>query len=145
VLRIKQLLLGLSTISLLAPVLTSAEVLTINISEVQVSKGNIMIQIANSEEGWKFPEDSFPPVAQIMEPAQKGEMAFQTTLPAGTYAVQVMHDEDADGEMDTNFVGIPKEPFGFSNNVMGKMSPPKWKDAKFEIAGDASIEIFLKN
>ena len=47
--------------------------------------------------------------------------------------------------MDTNFVGIPKEPFGFSNNVMGKMSPPKWKDAKFEIAGDASIEIFLKN
>ena len=51
----------------------------------------------------------------------------------------------ADAEMDTNFVGIPKKPFGFSNNVMGKMSLPKWKDAKFEMAGDMSTAIFLKH
>jgi|TARA_B110000971_G_scaffold169269_1_gene173762 uncharacterized protein (DUF2141 family) len=56
-----------------------------------------------------------------------------------------MLDKGADGEMDTNFVGIPKEPYAFSNNVMGKMGPPKWKGAKFEVVGDASIAILLKN
>ena len=54
-------------------------------------------------------------------------------VPAGTYAVSYIHDENGNGKMDTNFMGIPKEGYGCSNNAKGFMGPPKWEDAKFEL------------
>ena len=54
-------------------------------------------------------------------------------IPRGVYAISLFHDENDNGAMDTNFVGIPKEAYGCSNNARGFMGPPKWKDAKFEI------------
>ena len=54
-------------------------------------------------------------------------------IPAGTYAVSVFHDENDNGEMDTNTLGIPIENFGCSNGAKGFMGPPKWKNAKFEL------------
>lgn len=55
-------------------------------------------------------------------------------VPKGVYAISVFHDENDNGKLDTNSIGIPKEPFGCSNNAKGFMGPPKWKNAKFEIA-----------
>jgi uncharacterized protein (DUF2141 family) len=54
-------------------------------------------------------------------------------IPKGVYAISLFHDENDNGTMDTNFVGIPKEAYGCSNNAKGFVGPPKWKDAKFEI------------
>jgi len=54
-------------------------------------------------------------------------------IPDGVYAISLFHDENDNRTMDTNFVGIPKEAYGCSNNAKGFMGPPKWKDAKFEI------------
>lgn len=54
-------------------------------------------------------------------------------IPKGVYAISLFHDENDNGTMDTNFIGIPKEAYGCSNNAKGFMGPPKWKDAKFEI------------
>ena len=54
-------------------------------------------------------------------------------IPKGVYAISLFHDENDNGTMDTNFVGIPKEAYGCSNNAKGFMGPPKWQDAKFEI------------
>jgi uncharacterized protein (DUF2141 family) len=42
--------------------------------------------------------------------------------------------------MDTNFLGIPKEDYGCSNNARGFMGPPKWKDAKFQINNKSIIQ-----
>ncbi|WP_299764819.1 DUF2141 domain-containing protein [uncultured Dokdonia sp.] len=60
-------------------------------------------------------------------------------IPEGTYAVTVFHDENSNQKLDTNFMGIPKEDTGCSNNAKGFMSAPKWKDAKFELKGKMAI------
>jgi uncharacterized protein (DUF2141 family) len=56
-----------------------------------------------------------------------------TDVPEGVYAVSVFHDENNNQKLDTNFMGIPKEDTGCSNNAKGFMSAPKWEDAKFEL------------
>jgi uncharacterized protein (DUF2141 family) len=63
-------------------------------------------------------------------------------VPTGTYAISYIHDANNNGEMDANFMGIPKEDYGCSNNAKGFMGPPKWEDAKFELT--KPIEIVIK-
>ena len=55
-----------------------------------------------------------------------------TNLTFGTYAVYVFHDEDNDKKLKTNFIGMPKEGMGVSNNAKGHFGPPKYTDAKFD-------------
>ena len=64
-------------------------------------------------------------------------------LPAGEYAFSVLHDENGNNELDTNFLGIPKEGLGTSNNAKARMGPPKYKDAKFTV-GDAPVSQRVK-
>jgi len=54
-------------------------------------------------------------------------------VPLGTYAVTVYHDVNDNQKLDTNWIGIPKEPVAISNNAKGRLGPPKWKDASFEL------------
>lgn len=54
-------------------------------------------------------------------------------LPAGDYALSIVHDENENGEMDTNMIGIPKEGFAFGNNSMGTFGPPSFDKAKVTI------------
>ena len=54
-------------------------------------------------------------------------------VPFGTYALKVFHDENDNGKLDTNFVGMPKEAFGFSNDAMGRFGPPDFDAASFEL------------
>jgi uncharacterized protein (DUF2141 family) len=53
------------------------------------------------------------------------------SLQYGTYAIKVFHDENSNGEFDTNVLGIPSEDYGFSNNASGWFGPPRWEKAKF--------------
>ena len=57
------------------------------------------------------------------------------SLPAGTYAISIFHDIDSDGKMDKNFIGYPKEPFGFSQNYKPMFRAPKFKEAQFYYDG----------
>lgn len=61
-------------------------------------------------------------------------------LPDGNYAVSVVHDEDENNELTTNFIGIPKESYGSSNNAPSRFGPPKWKDARFEVKNNATVK-----
>jgi len=54
-----------------------------------------------------------------------------TNLAIGTYAVYVFHDEDNNKKLNSNFIGMPKEGVGVSNNAKGHFGPPKYNDAKF--------------
>ncbi|MCP4679116.1 MAG: DUF2141 domain-containing protein [Deltaproteobacteria bacterium] len=62
-------------------------------------------------------------------------------LPLGDYAVYGFHDEDGNRSLKTNFVGMPKEAVGVSRGAKGFMGPPKFKNAKFAVAGKKSIRI----
>ena len=144
--RIVPLFLALATSAAFAPALVSAETLTITIADIRESEGRLMIQVANSEKGFEFSEDSAaPPPVAISQLAEAGEMTFEVTLPPGIYGARVLYDLNGNGEMDSNFVGIPKEPWAFSNNATGRLGPAKWQDAKFEISGDTAVEIRLNH
>ena len=54
-------------------------------------------------------------------------------LPYGEYALMLYHDENGNNKMDKNFIGIPKEGYGFSNNAKPRLSAPAYKRVKFEV------------
>ena len=58
---------------------------------------------------------------------------------AGTYAIAVLHDEDGDGDMDRDFIGIPQEGYGFSSGARPGFGPPSFDDAAFEHGTDRTI------
>ena len=54
-------------------------------------------------------------------------------IPQGEYAIRLFHDENDNEELDTNFIGIPSEDYGFSNNASGTFGPPSYDDARFSV------------
>ena len=54
------------------------------------------------------------------------------------------YDKNGNGKLDTNFLGIPKEPTAMSNNAKGSFGPPKFKDAKFTLTANTTIQVFRK-
>jgi uncharacterized protein (DUF2141 family) len=58
-------------------------------------------------------------------------------VPHGTYAVAVLHDENGDGKMNTNWLGIPKEGGGASRDPRARFGPPSFDDARFQLRGPA--------
>jgi uncharacterized protein (DUF2141 family) len=70
------------------------------------------------------------------------EVVFEN-LPPGEYAISILHDANENGKMDTNLIGMPKEGYGFSNNVMGLMGPPPFAKAKFPLS-QKSVTITMK-
>lgn len=61
------------------------------------------------------------------------------SLQPGKYSFKYFHDENNNNEMDTNWIGIPKEGMGFSNNAKGKFGPPDFEDTVFEVKKDTTI------
>lgn len=53
------------------------------------------------------------------------------------------HDKNADGELNRNFLGIPKEPFAFSNNVKPKFSKPVFEECKFSLEQNLVLHVSL--
>lgn len=54
-------------------------------------------------------------------------------LPKGKYTIKAFHDLNSDEKLNTGTFGIPKEPYGFSNNARGWMGPPSVEDQLFEV------------
>ena len=65
-------------------------------------------------------------------------------IPHGEYAISLFVDSNGNERIDKNFLGIPKEQYGFSNNVMGRMSAPTFYQAKFLVAGPTTQNIKLR-
>ena len=102
-----------------------------------------MVAVLGSEAQFK---DESPPVAATMLAAKAGTVTYTVhDLDPGEYGVRVMHDENDNNELDANFVGMPTEPWGFSNDAVGSFGPPKWQDVKFTVSGDTSITINLNH
>ena len=66
-------------------------------------------------------------------------------LPPGEYAISIYYDANGNGELDTNFIGIPKEPVALSNNAKAKFGPPKYKDAVFTLSAEGLTQRIQMN
>jgi uncharacterized protein (DUF2141 family) len=108
--------------------------LTIRIVGAKSSKGQIAIAVFNGEAG--FPGDKSKTVRTLQAGIDPQTLIAQVTLknlPRGVYAVAVFHDENMNGRLDKNVLGIPKEGYGASNNPRKSMGPPKFAEAKFQL------------
>jgi len=80
-----------------------------------------------------FPVDVLHSAMRVMVmkvPSSKARCDFEG-IPPGTYALVVLHDENMNGKVDTNWIGIPKEGYGFSNDAKASFSAPSFQDASF--------------
>ncbi len=66
------------------------------------------------------------------------------SLQEGNYAISIFQDINGNGELDTSFIGIPKEPYGFSNNVIGMFGAPSFSDCNFSMSSNMTMVIMLK-
>jgi uncharacterized protein (DUF2141 family) len=66
------------------------------------------------------------------------------SVPPGTYAVAILHDENNNQKMDKNILGLPKEGYGFSNNASAPFGPPSYKKASFTHTSHGPTEIQIK-
>lgn len=108
---------------------------TVILKEVKPGKGNLRVGL--------FTESNFmkTPVQGKIEKASEASVVVKfENVPDGTYALSVIHDANENGELDKTGLGIPKEGFAFSNNVMGKKGPPSFQKASFEVKGSSSTK-----
>jgi uncharacterized protein (DUF2141 family) len=98
---------------------------------IKVVEGSLLASIFNSEEG--FPEDAKKSFSSLTVKLTENPQSFYfKNIPFGTYALAVVHDKNNNGAFDKNFLGIPKEGYGVSNNIKG-LSAPGFKEASFRI------------
>ena len=64
-------------------------------------------------------------------------------IPAGTYAVTVLHDENSDSKMDFNWMGMPTKGYGFSNDAKATLLPPSFDTASFGYNGEGTLSIAI--
>ena len=104
--------------------------LTVHVEGLQEASGAVMMAVYASAESWNGGD----PVAgsRVAVHGNTVTVSFDS-LPAGDYAIRMFHDIDGDGELDVNLMGIPSEPFAFSNNARGRFGPASWADSVFVI------------
>src|SRR6266446_6242963 len=124
---------------------TGPATLTVHVIGARNAKGKIRAALFQGAEG--FPNDASHALhtqAADIDPQTSCAQIVFTDLPAGVYAVSVFHDENMNQKLDKNFVGVPKEGYGASNNPKKKMGPPSFEEAKFQLSGtEQSLEIKL--
>lgn len=117
--------------------------LTVNIQNIQSLQGEIIVGVYNSEIGFLGDETVIKEYKITVN--ETTESFIISDLPIGNYAISLFHDENSDGVCNLNFIGIPKEPYGFSNNFKPKFSAPKFEDCKFSLLKDYELDIKLIN
>ena len=92
---------------------------TLDVEIQGIKKGGILnLEISSSKEDFESDGDDTGVAARIQERVTKGQYQRSFDIPPGTYAVKLHIDENENGELDTNFLGIPKEQYGISNNTL---------------------------
>ena len=109
-------------------------VIHVEISGLRSDKGQVLCALFSSAEA--FPKKADKAVARLTAKIAEHQATCDFSgVATGTYAVSVVHDENANGKLDTNFIGMPREGVGASNDAKGHMGPPKFSAASFAHAG----------
>lgn len=118
--------------------------LTIHVQNVLPAGGTLRLGLYDAA---RYPDDDSKPVASADVPASAGETVITLTgVPPGIYAIQTFQDINSNDRMDTSWLGLPLEPFGFSRDATPLLSKPSFDEVKFTLlAGENSQVIHLQN
>jgi len=101
----------------------------INLNGIKNAKGKINSALYNSSSSFNNPSQSYKKYSLN---AVSGNLVITLdSIPSGTYAFGLYHDENGNNEIDKNLLGIPPEGFAFSNNAMGAFGPPSFQPSNF--------------
>lgn len=117
--------------------------LTVVVKHELPASGQVKVSVFNSQSTFL----KSPYAQKQTHVGTEGETIINfENLPAGDYAVSAIHDQDANGKLNRNFIGKPREPFGFSNNVRVRFAPPAFDKTKFTVTEqDETIVIDLES
>jgi len=120
----------------------SGQTLTIRAEKVKQGDGDVLIAVFSAPAG--FPYASEKAVSLLRAKTVNGSAEASVELTAGRYAIALFQDSNNDGKLNTNFLGIPKEGYGVSNNAFNLFSAPAFGDAAFDHKGNSVLKIHLK-
>ena len=115
-------------------------ILMVEISGLKDASGNVYIAVYDSDSSWLSDEVVLNQKVVIADARDGDLVRTELLLPLGNYALSVFYDQDGDGELKTNFIGMPKEPIALSNNAVAKFGPPKYSDAVFSLGAQPMIQ-----
>ncbi len=100
-------------------------------------QGAVSVALFADEAGWRSHNGARSVVREVR--SGDAEVVF-TGLQPGRYGVMAYHDRNADGRLNTLPIGLPTEPYGFSNNARGAFGPPGWRQASFTVAEGEAVQ-----
>lgn len=117
--------------------------LSINITGLHSNKGHVLISLFKDGNG--YPDEAAKAIRTAkVSITNKSTVISFSGIPSGNYAIAILHDENDDEKMNTNFLGIPKEGYGFSNNAIGTFGPPSFSKASFQYAANQGKVIHIR-
>jgi uncharacterized protein (DUF2141 family) len=123
----------------------SKSTLTVHITGIRNVKGKINIALFRDAKGFPLEIDSAVSTQKLeIDPQTLSVTAVFASLPQGTYAVSLLHDEKLIGRMEFDSQGIPQSGYGISNNPDTSQGPPTAEQGKFQVnQPETTIEIKL--
>jgi uncharacterized protein (DUF2141 family) len=116
-----------------------AATVDVHVSNVAGGKGSIRVAVCDRE---RFLKQCAYTASM---PAREGENVIAVPgIPKGTWAVLVYQDENGNGELDRNFIGIPKENYGFSRDAASKFGPPGFDEAAIQVGDEVTVVAKVK-
>jgi len=116
--------------------------LTVEVSGITPNRGKVYIAVYDRPE--TFPIFGRQRVGQVLASEDRHLTVHFKDLPPGQYAAVAFQDFNGNGTLDKNFLGIPKEPYGFSNGARGSTGPPKFAQAAITLDPNGVTSIVLK-
>jgi uncharacterized protein (DUF2141 family) len=110
----------------------------IHVTILGIRNGTGTVDCALFESSKGFPVDVLRSAMRLVAmkvPNTEARCDFED-IPAGTYALVVLHDENMNGKLDTNWLGVPREGYGFSRDAKATFAAPSFSDASFEYNGE---------
>ncbi|MCP3921574.1 MAG: DUF2141 domain-containing protein [Desulfobacterales bacterium] len=116
-------------------------IIKVTVRGFQSSEGTIMIGLYNK--ALLFPKTGKHLKGQAVKAIGKEVQVIFLGLPLGEYAIAAYHDKNSDMVLEKNFMGVPQEAYGFSNNVRGTLGPPSFKEAKLNLKNGSSLDVII--
>jgi uncharacterized protein (DUF2141 family) len=111
--------------------------LIIEIANIKSQEGIIWIGVYDSEDTYMVKEKA---IVEGIKVRTTGQIKFEMArLAYGEYAIALFHDINGNGELDRNLVGIPSEPYAFSQELKSKWRLPRFKEVKFRFSHSRQV------
>ena len=126
-------LIPMATHSLVSDtVLPNKAELRIEIAGIEKPNGQVLVALYDRKTAFLDPQKAHS--LKVLPIENKGGLSLSLgALPVGEYAFACFHDLNNNGKLDKNLLGVPTEPYGFSNNARPKFRAPSWEEAKFAL------------